>query len=254
MFIIKIAPKLLFFGVIFSLLYGCSAMQTSIAKRDLDVQTKTSSAIFVDAVQREQRTVYVDIRSSVMEFDRRAFKASVLAQFAQHNNGYRAIDDPDAATYHLNVFVLSLEKSSLTAAQAQLRQGYVGGGAILAGAVVGSLLSPGHHNGRGALGGALIAGVGRSIANALVKDVTFMLVADVQIKEKTQHGVVVNKNIDIHNPQGDSGNSIQHVAETSQRKEYRTRIVTTANKANLTLEEAQALMFKKTAYAMSGFF
>jgi len=30
--------------------------------------------------------------------------------------------------------------------------------------------------------------------------------------------------------------------------------VTTANKANLTLPEAQAPMFTKTAYAMSGFF
>ncbi|MFP5350909.1 MAG: complement resistance protein TraT, partial [Gammaproteobacteria bacterium] len=43
-------------------------------------------------------------------------------------------------------------------------------------------------------------------------------------------------------------------SEVGDQKEYRTRIVTTANKANLTLAEADELMFKKTAYAMAGFF
>ena len=40
----------------------------------------------------------------------------------------------------------------------------------------------------------------------------------------------------------------------SVRKEYRTRVVTTANTVNLKPEEAEDLMFNKTAYAMSGFF
>ncbi|GMQ87640.1 MAG: hypothetical protein BMS9Abin08_0845 [Gammaproteobacteria bacterium] len=44
------------------------------------------------------------------------------------------------------------------------------------------------------------------------------------------------------------------MSEVGIRKEYQTRIVTTANKVNLDLAEAQDLMFKKTAYAMAGFF
>lgn len=48
--------------------------------------------------------------------------------------------------------------------------------------------------------------------------------------------------------------STQSVSEASDKKEYRTRIVTTANKANLELPEAQDLMFKKTSYALSSFF
>ncbi|HDO33993.1 MAG TPA: hypothetical protein ENH08_02600 [Chromatiales bacterium] len=51
----------------------------------------------------------------------------------------------------------------------------------------------------------------------------------------------------------DSGASRQRVSGATNRKEYRTRIVTTANKVNLKLAEAQDLMFKKTAYAMAGF-
>jgi Enterobacterial TraT complement resistance protein len=244
--------RLLIVGVIFISLYGCAAMTTSISKRNLDVQTKTSTAVFVDAVKRDKRTVYVDIRSGVMEFDRRQFKKSVLAQFADNDNGYRVIDDPDKATYHLNIFVLTLEKASPTAAEAALKQGYVGGGAIVAGAAAGSLM--GGNRGQNALGGALIAGIGSSIANAFVKDVTYVLIADVQIKEKTRKGVIVRKDTKISTRQGDAGGSTQRVSEATNRKEYRTRIVTTANKANLELEEAQELMFKKTAYAMSGFF
>ncbi len=245
--------RLLLLGAIFASLYGCAAMQVSISKRNLDVQTKTSTAIFVDAVKRDKRTVYVDIRSGVMEFDRRAFKKAVLAQFADNDNGYRVTDDPDAATYHLNIFVLTLEKASPTAAEAQLKKGYVGGSAIVAGAAAGSLMG-GNNRGGKALGGALIAGVGESIANAFVQDVTYMLVADVQIKEKTHNGVIVRKDTKISTREGDAGGSTQRVSEATNRKEYRTRIVTTANKANLELAEAQDLMFKKTAYAMSGFF
>ena len=244
--------RLLMVGAILISLYGCAAMQTSIAKRNLDVQTKISTAIFVDAVKRDKRTVYVDIRSGVMEFDRRAFKKAVLAQFANNDNGYRVTDDPDAATYHLNIFVLTLEKASPTAAEAQLKKGYVGGSAVVAGAAAGSLM--GNNRGKSALGGALVAGVGESIANAFVQDVTYMLVADVQIKERTHNGVIVRKDTKISTREGDAGGSTQRVSEATNRKEYRTRIVTTANKANLTMEEAQPLMFQKTAYAMSGFF
>ena len=92
------------------------------------------------------------------------------------------------------------------------------------------------------------------IADSLVHDVTYMLVCDVQIQEKTKDGVIVRKDTKINAKVSDSGSSQQRVSEASDRKEYRTRIVTTANKANLKLEDAQELMFKKTAYAMAGFF
>ena len=88
----------------------------------------------------------------------------------------------------------------------------------------------------------------------MVKDVTYMLVADVQIQERTRKGVIVRKDTRINTKVSDSGTSQQRVSEATNRKVYRTRIVTTANKVNLKLAEAQDLMFKKTAYAMAGFF
>ena len=233
-----------------SLMTGCAAIHTSIAKRNLDVQTKVSTAIFVDAVKKSKRTVYVDIRSSVMEFDRSKLKRAVLAAFASNDNGYRVTDDPDEAQYLMNIFVLKLEKASPTAVKAALQEGYSSGGAdsaIAAGAILGS------RRGKGAEG-AVLLGLGATVANAFVQDVTYMLVADVQIKEKTRKGVYVRKDTKINTKVSDSGGSTQRVSEVSNRKEYRTRIVTTANKVNLDMAEAEPLMFKKTAYAMSGFF
>ena len=43
-------------GVVLAL-GGCAAVSTSVAKRNLDVQTKISTAVFVDAVKNSQRTV-----------------------------------------------------------------------------------------------------------------------------------------------------------------------------------------------------
>lgn len=232
-------------------LTGCAATQTMLSKKELDVQTRTSTAIFVDPVPRDKRTIYLDIRSGVMEFDRRLFKRFVSEQFTQFNdNGYVIVDDPDTAQFHMIAYVLNLEKASPTAAEQALGQGYMGG-AVVAGAATGVAMGGG---GRGALGGAVIGGGAEFISGALVKDVTYMLVCDVQITEKAAEGVMVRKDTQIDTKVSDAGSSRQSVSEVRDRKEYRTRIVTTANKANLKLEEASDLMFQKTAFAMSGFF
>lgn len=233
-------------------LMGCAATQTMISKRDLDVQTKTSTAIFVDPVAPEKRTIYLDVKSGVMEFDRRAFKNFVKEQFAMNDNGYRLVDDPTKAQFQMIAYVLNLEKTDPTAAEQALHKGYMGG-AVLAGAAVGGMANSSNPY-RGAAAGGLVAGAAEFIGGSFVKDVTYMLVCDVQIKEKARKGVIVRKDSQVDTKVSDSGTSRQTYSEATNRKEYRTRIVTTANKANLELSEAEELMFKKTAYAMSGFF
>jgi hypothetical protein len=230
---------------------GCAATQTMIAKKDLDVQARTSTAIFVDPVAKDRRTIYVDVKSGVMEFDRRRFKQFVVQQFTQANdNGYRIVDDPDSAQFLMVVYVLNLEKASPTAAQVALGQGYQGG-AIAAGAAIGGAAA-GSWAGAGV--GGVIGGAAELISGAAVKDVTYMLVADVQIQEKAPKGVLVRKDSRVSTKVSDAGAATQTSSEVTNRKEYRTRIVTTANKVNLELPEAEELMFKKTAYAMAGFF
>ncbi len=238
--------------LVLSVLGGCAATQVALSKKDLDVQARTSTAVFVDAVAKEKRTVFLDVKSGVMEFDRRAFKTFVTEQFLANDNGYRLIDDPDQAQFTMVAYVLNLEKASPTAAESALHQGYLGG-SIAAGAVAGSVIGNNNYY-RGAAVGGLAGGAIELISGSLVKDVTFMLVCDVQIKERTKNGAIVRKDSKVDSKISDAGTSRQTVSEVSNQKEYRTRIVTTANKANLKLEEAENLMFKKTAYAMSGFF
>lgn len=247
---LKSLLKLGLVAALFVTLFGCAATQVAISKRELDVQTRTSTAIFVDPVAKAKRKVYMEVRSGVMEFDRNAFYRFVVNELALNANGYQLVDNPEDAQFHMLAYVLNLEKASPTAAQAALSQGFMGG-AVAAGAAAGYATKGGY---RGAVGGGLVGGAAELITGALVKDVTYMLVCDVQISEKAANGAFVRTDTQIDAKVSDAGTSRQTVSEVSNRKEYRTRIVTTANKANLKLEDAQDLMFKKTAYAMAGFF
>jgi hypothetical protein len=252
----KIAAKTVAILGFSAWLAGCAATQPAISKKDLDVQTKTSTSIFVDAVPMPKRTIFLYIRSGVQEFDRNAFKQFVSQQFVNNANAYRLVDDPDAAQFTMVAYVVKLEKASPTAAQAALGQGFVGGSstanAVLAGAALGSMNSNSGY--KGAVGGGLALGAADFVAGNMVKDVTYLLVVDVQIKERAANGAIVRKDTAINTKVSDDGKSRQTVSEVSNQKEYRTRIVTTANKVNLKLEEAQPQMFSKTAYALSGFF
>lgn len=239
-------------------LAGCAATSVALSKKDLEVQTKTSTAIFVDPVPAAERTVYVEVRSGVQEFDRRSFSKFVKEQFATNDNGYRVVDNPEKARYLMLAYVLNLEVASPNAAQAALSQGFHGGNEAAAGSALGAVLGASSNSRTGAWGGAMLGGVlasaGSTVADSLVKDVTYVLVCDVSVRERTQPGVLVRKDSRIDSVISDAGSSQQRVSEVSDRKEYRTRIVTTANKVNLKLDEAAPTMFSKTAYAMSGFF
>lgn len=234
-------------------LTACAATSTMISKRDLDVQTRTSTSIFVDPVARSKRTIYLDVKSGVMEFDRRSFRQKVKEEFTEFSEqGYVIVDDPEKAQFQMIAYVLNLEKASPTAAEKMLGRGYQGG-AVAAGALAGGMANSSNPY-RGAAAGGLLGGAAEMITGAFVKDVTYMLVCDVQIKEKARKGVYIRRDSKVDTKISDSGGTRQTYSEVSNKKEYRTRIVTTANKANLKLEEASDLMYKKTAYAMAGFF
>jgi len=167
MFVSKQLIRLLLVGALIAIISGCAAVQTSIAKRNLDVQTRISTAIFVDAVKRQDRVVYVDIRSGVMEFDRNAFRKAVVAEFANNGNGYRITDDPDAAQYQMNIFVTKLEKASPTAADVALSKGY--GGDVGAGAALGATMGSRRGSASSTVGGGILGALGTTAANAFYR-------------------------------------------------------------------------------------
>ncbi|MGB1263687.1 MAG: complement resistance protein TraT [Cognaticolwellia sp.] len=235
-------------GLIITTLASCSAIHTSVSKRDLDVQTKLSTSIFVDPVPADKRKIYLEVRSAVMEFDRNAFRKSISHQLVNSGNGYTLTDDPEKSQYRMSIFVRNLEKTTPQAAATALSAGFQGVGiGAAAAAATGSSY-------RGAAAAGLAVGLASTVANAFVQDVMYLLVADIQIKERARKGVIVRRDSKVNSKISDDGATTQTYSEATNLKEYRTRVVTTANKANLELEEAQPLMFDKTAYAMSAFF
>lgn len=132
---------LLVVAALIALLGGCAATKTSIAKKNLDVQTKMSDAVFLEPVAPDRRTVFVQVRntSDKPNFDiEPSVKSAILAK------GYQVTDDPDAAHYKLQAQVLSVSKSSPTAAESALNDGF-------GGTIIGA--------GTGALSGAVIGGI-----------------------------------------------------------------------------------------------
>ena len=72
------------------------------------IESVTSSSVFVDPVPPEDRTVYLDVRSGVEEFDQRAFHDFVADQFKQAGKGYQIIDNPKKAHFYLAANVINL--------------------------------------------------------------------------------------------------------------------------------------------------
>jgi hypothetical protein len=236
-------------GLLFS---GCAAIQTSIAKKDLDVQTKMSDTIFLDPVSPDQKTIYLEVRNTS---DKSNFDIVGVVRQNLRSKGYTISDNPKAAHYWLRANVLSVDKASPTAAQQALGAGYGGTlfgtamGATIGGAA-GGWAGAGYGGAAGALAGALV----ETVANSAVKDVTYMVITDIEIAEQAEQGVIVRQDSQQDAKQGIGGARRQTSSEISDKKKYRTRIVSTANKVNLNYEEAAPSLTAGLARSISGLF
>ena len=75
-------------------LTGCMALHTSVAKGKLDVQTRMSETIYLDPVEPEFRTIFLDIRQTAAEYQ------LPLADDVRDmllSRGYQLVDSPQQA-------------------------------------------------------------------------------------------------------------------------------------------------------------
>ncbi|HHA1672044.1 TPA: conjugal transfer complement resistance protein TraT [Enterobacter roggenkampii] len=223
-------------------LSGCGAMSTAIKKRNLDVKTQMSETIWLEPAT--ERTVYLQIKNTS---DRDMSGLQNKVADAVRAKGYQVVTAPDKAYYWIQANVLKADKMDLRDAQGWLNRGYEG---AVMGAALGTGITAYNSSSAGAtLGVGLAAGLAGMAADAMVEDVNFTMITDVQIAERTKAQVQTDNVAALR--QGTSGVKVQTSTETGNQHKYQTRVVSNANKVNLKFEEAQPVLEDQLAKSIA---
>ncbi|RNT26334.1 complement resistance protein TraT [Klebsiella aerogenes] len=223
-------------------LSGCGAMGTVIKKRNLDVKTQMSETIWLEP--SNNRMVYLQIKNT-SDKDMSGLQAKIAS--AVTAKGYQVVTNPDTAGYWIQANVLKADKMDLRESQGWLSKGYEGAATA---AALGAGITAYNSNSAGAtLGVGLAAGLAGMAADAMVEDVNYTMVTDVQIAERTSTKVQTD-NVAVLR-QGTSGAKVQTSSETGNQHKYQTRIVSNANKVNLKFSEAQPVLEDQLAKSIS---
>lgn len=230
-------------------LAGCAATTTALSKRNLDVQTKMSASILLDPIEDSERTILVQFRNTS---DKRDFAVEDELKTALIAKGYRIVTSPSQAHYILKGNILQVGKSDQAAAEKALGGGFGGGieGAVLGAGIMGASGGDGNEMAVGGIAG-MIAG---TVANAVVKDVYYSAITDIEIKEKLPAGKKAHANSAHNLAAGTSGGTSITYAEDVDYKAYQTRVLSSANKVNLKFEEALPSLKDGLATSVSGLF
>ncbi len=192
---------------------GCAATQTGFAHKNLVVQS-----VWTQPVHRflptdpSLKTVYVSFRNaSDKKIGSSALEQEIDATLTQH--GYRIVPFSNAH-FLIQITVESVGIQNKSASN-NATQSAAGGAAV--GALAGAALAGGSANSRtsAALGAALIGSAVGLVADAVVKNVTYTAITDVQVGERDPRN------------QANQGWDLFH-----------NRLVSTANRTNLKFPEA----------------
>jgi hypothetical protein len=245
----KIIRNIILIFLVTLLLASCAAIGTAIDKKNLDVQTKMTNTIFLDPVAPNLRTVFVQVRNTSDKPEFR-IESEIKAKIAE--KGYRIIDNPDQAHYLLQANILQVGEVSKSAAEGSFAGGY---GDLAAGAVAGGLIGGGgNRSTSGVVIGGLVGAGAVFVANHLVKDVYYSAITDLQISERTKHGIKVTNKSNNKLAQGTSGSTESISEEVNNLKKYQTRILSSANQVNLKWDAASQSLVQGLANSISGIF
>jgi hypothetical protein len=230
------------------LVFGCAATQVALEHKDLKVQTQMSETIFLDPAPPEKKTLWIEVKNtSDKPLELPGLAATIGAK------GYKIIADPTKANYRLQVNILSVGQCDPSALRDSI---YAGWGGALAGAAAGSAVGLATRSSTGVAAGGLIGGVlggaAELVAGSLVKNVTYAIITDVQISEYSEREVAEQQSAQLK--QGTQTTLAQEITQTSHWKRYRTRIGSSANKVNLSFEEAQPAIVDGLQRSLAGCF
>ncbi len=227
---------------------GCAGMVELAGNRKLEVSTQMSESIFLDPVEPEQQTIYVRVRNtSDQDFD-----LEPAVKQALERTGYQIVRSPSKARFRLQANILAIAKQDKDYAAGALAAGF--GGRV--GAAVGyggEGKSYQQRRTQSSLLGA--AGSFADLMSAeLVEVPVYTIVTDIELVEKAPNGVFVRTDRQIDRKDGMGGRSTSTMSGVGKDIKYRTRIVSTATKANLELPEALPPLRSGIARSISGLF
>lgn len=228
-------------------LASCAATQTAIEHNKLETNTKLSKTIFLDPVSNSKKTIYIHSKNTTEQtLDINKPLTSALSA-----KGYRVVQNPEKAHYLLQANILQVGKMSLSASQSALGGGY---GSALAGAGSGAALGALTNHGNNVLAGGLMGGAIGLVADSLVKDVNYTMITDVQISERVGRGVKVHEHFNSSLENGTSSSTYQTSSRDSEYQRYRTRVVSNADKVNLSFPQARPALEQGLVKTLAGIF
>ena len=229
------------------LLASCAATQTAIEHGKLDTRTNLSKTVFLDPVSMSQKTIFIAVKNtSDQDID---INRPLVDSLRAH--GYRVVKNPTEAHYLLQANILKVGKMSLAASQTALGGGY---GSALAGGVTGAALGGLSGNTGTILAGGIAGGLVGLAADSLVKDVNYTMVTDVQISERLGRGEKVTEQFNARLENGSASTTHQTSQRDSQFQRYRTRVVSNADKVNLSFAVARPALEQGLVKTLTGIF
>lgn len=223
------------------ILGGCSALDTAIRKRNLETQTKMSETIWLNPEYMGNKTIFVQVKNTSTSNIQIENQIKEVLQ----SKGYTVVTNPKGANYWLQVNILSVGKMDLREVDSALSG--------LAGAGIGASLGA-YNTGsvNTAVGLGVVGGVAGVVADALVADNYYTMITDILISEKTPHKVL--NNAFNATTQGTRGVNVTESQNTNNMNKYQTRVVSTANKVNLKLAEAEPQLTNELLKAIGNIF
>jgi len=261
------------------LLSACTAVHTSVAKRNLDVQTRMSQTVYLDPVEPEQRSIFLDIRNTTAEYHLPL--ADDVREFMRQR-GYQLVDSPISAQYWLQVNVRTVlkehpekvlsEEYGMTPEEVQAflspgmapppapetpeqRNERMGrNAAVFVDTSVGTNLD-GKDIARAFVVLAVFAGA-EYIGNQLVHDKYYTMLTDIQIAERIapDSALKVQEYAEHQLLQGDSGALEQLWQRDTDMRKYQIKVVSFANKANLDWQDAEQPLHDGLLRSLAGIF
>ncbi|HAM8351640.1 TPA: complement resistance protein TraT [Escherichia coli] len=179
-----------------------------------------------------ERTIFLQIKNT-SDKDMSGLQGKIAD--AVKARGYQIMTSPDKAYYWIQANVLKADKMDLRESQGWLSRGYEG--AAVGAALGGGITAYNTGSAGTTLGVGLATGLIGMAADAMVEDINYTMITDVQIAERTRTSVRTDNVAALR--QGTSGSKIQTSTETGNQHKYQTRVVSSANQVNLKFEEAK---------------